>query len=54
MCIFDIKPEDRYCEYCSAYCEDRPQYSVSTTSQWSDETLESKAKPATGAASTEK
>ena len=22
-CIFDIKKEDRYCQYCSAICDER-------------------------------
>jgi hypothetical protein len=30
-CIFDIKPEDRHCEYCSAWCDERPKEETSST-----------------------
>ena len=29
-CIFDIKPEDRHCQYCSAVCDERQPKSVET------------------------
>ena len=33
-CVFDIKPEDRHCEYCSAWCDEKPkEESTSTTNQ---------------------
>lgn len=31
-CIFDIKPEDRHCELCLAYCSDKPDKSTETSS----------------------
>ena len=36
-CVFDIKPEDRHCEYCSAWCDERPKEETSSTTNQAEQ-----------------